>query len=1607
MNCSVKENLDKILERSLGIKEGQQVSPAIQDMVEVKLRFLESQFEIYDFKKSLGEVKNGVLVYNQENLNELENLIDEYEEKFTADFENINSGLVDHFDFVDQTEELETKELPIDPHEIVLSNSTLHSPTFNTANNGASFANVGSINLLEWKTEREELLKKLRDLHTSYLKEGFQKNSEKIIKINSAIQNLVNELQQLDTSDATNVYSSVINEVNEIKTILNSAAQNPVDASISFETSRIKDRLTSLASFFTGKDLLGTPIDLNDPNSPGVLLYEKVKAFLNPQSYLELSKNIEELSMLYEIRVKDIIKGVIENNALVKENMKSANWMNDKYILEETDSGYKLKKDSTGVNILDLLKDYLDKNLRGDVNALSYALGAGTGGGILGDILHQIKSDLINEEIGSTSELKAALDESWQKIKDKKEPNNSKEFLSNRLFRRDVNNVITHNLISSYSDTYFEELSNLFEARKLFYKNLGNETFYKDWMDIEKVINTKIDPRYLQIAKDKYGTSSFAHEFKSEAEIQQYESELRSVLGDTMFEIETGKALQKLSNYVDQTNGGFTYIQEHTLNPFRFLDNFKSTNYGNKDASTAMFLMPDYVHSIPNAYNPTYKNSSFYNSIDNEPELREVWKNLYSALEYTNPFFKSEGIQVNMLELPQYEDMVDREVMKDLSLFGKISLKLKSVIKAFTGSFYDPWFDRKSALRDDTQQGENINVFYTTSPKIAKRKMSKALMQLDNIRLLEELNKEGIQTLIQLGNPNEAVEYNNRKKIADSIAQNRINKTTSTNIVTSVSKMLDIVNNAKARQNTLGIYNLFLDYSRKSKLKGNSYVHDYLANWGEANIVKRKLNDSAKILGIGETWLTKTRLPFKKYYTIAEKETIKIFKELKENKDSRRISSLNVGTYDNPLLLSGTNDNYSIKERGKSYSITDAEAETYLTNYINKEMAKMGVNATVGGTLQGLANVTVKKILSLNPFGGIANRMVGHLANLKLAASKRYGFDEDNLHAARKFLLGTNALKYWTMAKRGINGSKYDNKYTLKKAQDVETVKMFVESLHMLQNKADELALENRFGNAGISLFINNLKDLIVDPNINNPEWHNQTEVILAILNNTMVTDVNGNEFPFFDGKSTIFKPGTLELKDEFNTPENKRMWIDFKYEDGGKNDHVSAIGKISRAKEAGQGNYNGEDISPIQTTLVGKLGTIFLKYLPENTFHNWGYKKIDLRSGIIDYKGSKLELFRHAPTAAAYLGFINAGRLGGAVGTGAILFSALPTLGLSLLPGFLLTGVALYVMRNRLSKPLFASRKEFLLAGDFALEVAKRSANTFARRMSGGYIGLPQSLVDKKLVYSQENLTIEERNLLSESAQDVANKFYVYASYLAMMGTMKLLWLVSMMGADDDDEERLFKIKQIDGALNKLQNIRENINTDTEKFTNPYMFKDAVTSMVFYENTIGWLGKTNDVFNQMLEGKKDVGDLSYQITKAPFIPIPNSIAKMTLTDQGISSLYQDSRVWRNPGEGDKDFIGDKIIRDKGLKTEEVSEKDFNKNRTILRNRAKDEIAKALRNTDQYKEFEVESKTKELTDKFMKKFKKSKGKTYTKMNEDFNLYDEYKRLNTFLDNEVK
>lgn len=1618
MNCTVRENLDKVLNNSLGVKEGQKVSPSLAELIEIKIDALKQQFTLYDYTGDFATIENGVLKYNQEELNKLETLIDKYEEEFIEDYENRDSGigdLISNYDLAEQEVEANPELHTVDIHEIKVNNSLL----FNPVTNGAT-----PKNLVEWLESRVSLRDSLKALHTSLLKEGYSKNSEKINKLNKIIQDLNTELESLNVKDPANVYNSVSQEVLKLSTLLKSAALDPVNSAIEFETSQVRDRINTLMKFFLGRDMIGNLIDKDDPDSPGVLLYRKVEDMFDLDGYNKLSKSITDLSDLYEIKVKDIIKGTIENNALVKEHVKNKEeWTQVNYILKPKENGYELVQDSSGVNILEILKQYLDNDLVGDVTAFSSFLGAASGGGILGDILHNIKSGLYNNEVGNTSSFRNKVDAIWKKVKDRKDTIGGRtDFAYKKLFRKDVNGVRVNSLASAYSDEFFEDYKVIADARRGFFQNMKDESLYSLWMEAEASTTTKIDPRMLSVAKERFKGTKYEKHFKSDSEIEAYEEKLKKAIGETMFEIETKKAIQKLSDYTEQEeNKSFTYLQEHTFNPFTFIDHFEANKHHiiGKDPSTGMFLFPEYVHSIPSINKSVvYNNKDFYDEIEGDNDLKELWTGLYQILEYTNPFLKSEGLQVGMLELPQYEDILDREVLQDLRWFQRISPNLKSLWLNFKNSFYDHFFDKESSGEDDTQQGKKINLYYSTSMKNSKRKLVRLYMQ-NSLEVLEDIAlKNGLVVDIDFedseGEPLSYREIAAKKRvIANSIAQKQLNTVTSSNIVDTIFKLTDVVNNAKARHNTLGVYNLFLDYSRKSKLRGNSYVYDYLKTWGETNIIKKKHADSAKILGVGETSITKIRIPFlPKNYNEAEKKVVDAILAMKFS-GSRDFTGIDVSEEDSDekKILFSSKGKYVIKDdNGVETSITSMEAEALFTKYLDKMMNELGVNATIGSITQGLAGNIARTILSLSFKGGISNRQVGHLANLQLAASERYGFNEENLHQARRFLMFTNAMKYWEMLKNPLTNNKYRNKYTLSKAANVETVKMFVESLSMLQNKADELSLENRFGNSPIAVFTNNLKSFLTDFNINNPEWHNQTEVILAVLANTEVITKTGESKKFFDGTTTIFKPGTLELKEEFDTLENKRMWIDFKYDEEGRNDHVTAVANISASKEASQGNYNPEDLMPFKATLTGKILSMFNNYLPENIKHNWGYKKVDLRTGQIDFKGSKLELIRHVPTLGVYLTMINTGRFVTLLGTASTIGLSTAMIPLAI-PSLIGAGLFAYLLKNNMSKPVAMSKKEFLLAADFAIEVGKRSANTFARRFSGGLVGLSQEFLDEKFVIENENLTEQERTLLSESAQAVANKFLIYTGYLTTAIILKSLYIMCMMGSDDDDEERLHKLKQLDGALNTLQNIRENVNTDIEMYTSPSQlgdkFVDVFTSGIFVKNTIGWVQDMAKVYDQYNQGTKHGGDLVNAWLKAPIVPIPKSISKMIFTDSGLDGFYTDSRVFREPGDPPKNFLGDDIVKEKGLKNEEIITEDFKKSRTVLRNKVKREIETKIRKESKIPDYKVSEETKKLTDKFMKPLNKTKNKSYTKLNRSFNTSRELDRLDKFLKDEIK
>src|SRR5690606_23204586 len=122
-----------------------------------------------------------------------------------------------------------------------------------------------------------------------------------------------------------------------------------------------------------------------------------------------------------------------------------------------------------------------------------------------------------------------------------------------------------------------------------------------DFLDLRK-IKSFVDAYSNEIEFNSYFTFS-------EAEMNEYEREMRSIMGDVAFELELEKQKQKASEFLtDQFN---TDAEKFQNNPLAFLENFYSDNFDSKEKTTASFVIPTYVKTIPNVNNTEHFREDF------------------------------------------------------------------------------------------------------------------------------------------------------------------------------------------------------------------------------------------------------------------------------------------------------------------------------------------------------------------------------------------------------------------------------------------------------------------------------------------------------------------------------------------------------------------------------------------------------------------------------------------------------------------------------------------------------------------------------------------------------------------------------------------------------------------------------------------------------------------------------------------------------------------------------------------------------------------------------------------------------------------------------------
>ena len=1355
--------------------------------------------------------------------------------------------------------------------------------------------------LLQWRANRVELLKELERKKQNYYK---LKDIAKVKEINAVIGDVESQIKQIDVNDVNTIYESAVEEMDILTDFMLALKESPADAANALEINRLNERINDLETFFLAKDhktgLVYKFDDFGDGEQTEFTFYRDFKEATNAQDEKNmalLEKKVNDVRLQYDKIQTNIIKGILANDTLVANLLATEDWKQED-----------LDKIDKMIDTWDVEIDMLSKR----------ALGAFSGGGILGQLLLSLKNQQLTQERGHVQERVNRMMDSYKKILNIKIPGSNLD-IATKLFQRDENNVRTSKLISKYTPAYFAKISHVQREISMFYSNM-NSTTYSNMMTSEKDNFERINPMKLSAIANKYSSHAKHGQYftYSEAEIAEYEKQMIDNIGATMFKIEVEKALELIDNYAitEETNSFTSPQQAHRQNPFLFIRHFESENFNKPDPATLAYMESKFTRYIPRADQEKFINEDFsaLENGENGTDLMDFYKDAHSLItEYVNPTFKSEGVDVNIMSIVEYEDRIENEAVKQLGMFGNVTSTLMDTYRGVLDKYYNSTLmnvEERSKGSKTTMQISNVSYAKNEKRRMMEIYNRKSIADLQRIAKEEGLNVRSIDQ--EKSNPRAITKF--KAQLANSLAQHQVNKSTSLNIFESINNAVQLSVDIRARRASVATLEAMQRYVKarpvSDEVSQSSSLHeigDFLDVWGKANIYGYKFAKDYRRSGVGEnaqldldSKIATIKFGFKAYNE-AEKKLKQLLKDEKKNIQSSGEFNF---TSENIKYITEKGSYFTVEGTEKT-PVSKEHVEKMYEEYLEKQVRALGTKMSIGSFALGFMDNLIFKFLGVSIRGGYKNRLQGIIQTLSVASSERFAFDIVNYNKSRNFMRGTNTAKYF-LPETFAN--------TARGAQ-IQTAKKLFESLQIHQNKADEFALQTKSNAVKAK---NALNEFIMDFSINNPEWKNQGEIALSVLQNIMVDTVNKDadgktiQKPMFDGKNFIYKPNSLELLPEFDTPENQDMWVEFKPSSDNRRDSIVAMSKIKFAVQKTQGNYDNNDIIYQQTSVSGKLLTMFKRYAFENAALQYGTQKVDIRSGEFGIEGRKLILFRHAPTTAFYLManrslfFVKAATAVSVLGIGALgLTPIIIALGSLAVP----LGVALYT--GKLKTASLLKGKEYLIAADFAMEAAMRAINTPVALLSYGKVHPFQDKLKK--VNNEEKatklgLSEKERKQLSESAQELATKFSVYTG-MSLVALLAKQLLLTMMPPEDEKTwlSELIKTEQI---INALINDRNNLTNELDKYSNPDMFLNDVSTFTYYEaikKTALYIPK--ELIPVMSGEKPADGDFAYK-TMAFLVPvpIPNQTAKLVSNKRG---MFTDDRIY---GAG-ADFVDKKFLK--------------------------------------------------------------------------------------------
>jgi len=1224
----------------------------------------------------------------------------------------------------------------------------------------------------------------------------------------------------------------------------------------------------------------------------------------------EINSELRQLEKAYEDLSRNKIVSFLENSEYVQQVLDNLN--NDDAALEKF--GKEINR-VTGKREKATVSDLLEVN--DDIGTFDEkflgVITSNTGDSIIPSLLLKTFMEKLNSNQNNVISLI-----NRQNNFNKANPNIDKEPLK----EKDEKGNYTGRIVSVFSDTWDKALRYKDDLKKTFWESPDANTrqqAYENIFNWHKNNSDIIDFTKLLVFRDMFETlPEFTDHFKySEEEMLSYENELKDKLGPE-YKTVISKLKRKLEDYnrflrenesLDKESEEYKKFESKRLSMdiWNFLEMFQNNDKSkmiNKegldfqnyfvDFSNDFFIPKKSVNTIITDFKTGEKIKTEYDSnyyskdfetVKNDEKLSELW-NIYKEMsDYINATY---SISANSKIVPPKMQQVYLDKVLG-SIQGLASGNIKNFFKTMTAESFKTWAsifsDSESRGHSDERvQSNYVNSFENDIKKLTKtyvwQGMSQEAAKEKATREIlksysDDIDMSFAATLMSAAVHNTRMELAPFAEMALDVYKNLgIDKNKDATRDKGIAKMKSFVSKTFLNKNTKDTF-VGEKVSRlaKENIKlSNVFLH---------SIVLNAKNKVPSLRGAG------------KVYSDQEKILLKSLRELSKNKAEGEVSKLTeiingkfFGFEKKNIAEKGKEPIYSyrkLNEEGEVIQqLTKEQFDEVFDEYLIEKIKTLGEGFNLTSVFNGLMGIKIIQGLGLNISSGIFNRMEGVFTTSFMDSMGEY-WEPGSNRKSERFLAFANTLNSLDKIVP-LPGSTTNN---------LKAFREIVFRLGGFQDRSQEAEKIAKNRNETLDRF----KNIIFAWSVDKPEFKNQGQTALNVMQDTYITDKNGVIHPFFNGNTGEFS--MFEFKDnglEIRKDENGESLFNENIEEFFESNIMSEMStRIQFTIAKVNGNYMEHDIRRAQEVLLLKAATMFKTWFFEHWQQRYQAGQKEGEFNINPATGKQVQAGRYIAglegspyTTLLHITGMHGIKLGG-------FMALMPFLGIVpvAVTGVVGAAMASVLSKNVNKKDIKADTSRILHSLEYLKAVLIESLNfpSTVFQAIPGVNRLKINTIDNKVDFlnsfkNSKGLTEHQKNSLRTMTMEMAVQINMLA--------MKLLLAAFLYEEDDDDNERQKRV------YNWMQNNLTRLSGTLTSFSSP---KDIGEDM-FRIGLLKDLIKVSDALGKFQKG--EIGEGSTELAMQ-FLPVPKSILKK----ENGENLFMSSPFESRYNYDRNSFIGD------------------------------------------------------------------------------------------------